>query len=423
VNRLQTRLERQAADEQARAIRSLLGSPLLVAEQDPAAFDLVRRHAQALREWFDDVCGWALHVEPRRGYARLVKVRPDPDPSRPARRLRSTRAPFDRRRYTILCLIAAELARPGAMTTIGLLAERVRAASTAEAVIETFDTAARGERAAFVDGLKLLERYGVVRAVDGTTDAFLDSADAKVLYQVDESRLTGLVAAPTPPSRLGDEPDLKALLHEPRYGDAPEGDSDVPDVQRHRWLRHSLCRRLLDDPVVYFADLSEAQRNHLASPTGRRLMRRVAALAGLTLEERAEGLLAIDPDALATDAKFPDEHSHAKHAALLLLETLDAGRSDRAPVPMGLLIDRVTDLLGRFPSWAKAYQSDGGAARLAAEAVDLLQAFGLAAREGDLVRALPAAARYQPPPGEALQLSTSRPAPPPHHPRERRSLT
>ena len=404
---LQSRMRRQAAEEQARAIRLLLGGPLLTAEDDPAAFDLVRRHAEALRQWFDDTCGWQLHVEPRRGYARLVKVRPAPDATRPARRPRSTRAPFDRRRYAMVCLIAAELARPGVMITIGLLADRVRAATVADAAFETFDTAHRAQRSAFVDALKLLERYGVIRAVDGASEAFVDSPEAKVLYQVDEARLARLPATPTPPSRVaGDHPDLAALLHEPRYGDAPES-PEAAEAQRNRWLRHSVTRRVLDDPVVDTDDLSEAERGYLRSITGRQKVREAAHAAGFVLEERAEGVLAVDPEALATDTRFPDEHSHPKHAALLLLEPLLA--ADGAPVSQPRLAEHVEQLLDRFPAWAKAYQSDGGAARLAADAADLLVAFGLAVRDGDGVAARPAAARYAPPAPTDLTLSADQP--------------
>jgi hypothetical protein len=55
---------------------------------------------------------------------------------------------------------------------------------------------------------------------------------------------------------------------------------------------------------------------------------------------------------------------------------------------------RAAALLERFPSWAKTYRSEDGAARLAADAVDVLCAFKLAAREEGAVRARPAAARF-----------------------------
>ncbi len=388
---LQTRMQQQAAEERARAVRVLLANPLLTADADPSGFDAVRAHAAYLRQWFDDTCGWALHVEARRGYARLVKVRPDPDASRPARRQRSTRAPFDRRRYVMLCLVAAELARPGAMTTIGLLADRVRSATTTEPTIKTFDTAARHDRAAFVDAVKLLEQYGVVRAVDGSSDTYVDTPDAKVLYQVDEARLARLLAAPTSPSRVGDEPDLPRLLHEPRYGDAPVDDEDAPAEQRNRWLRHSITRRVLDDPVVYADDLTAAQRGYLESISGKRVIREAAAAAGFMLEERAEGLLAVDADGIATDTKFPADGSHVKHAALLVLDMLTAAGG---PVTRATVVDEVEQLLAAHPQWARGFQSDGGAARLADEALDVLTEFGLVRRSGDGVSALPAARRY-----------------------------
>lgn len=400
---LHTRMQQQAAEEQARAVRLLLAVPLLTADQDPAGFDLVRRHAEALRRWFDDTCGWALHVEPRRGYARLAKVRDDPDPSRPARRRRSTRAPFDRRRYVLLCLVAAELARPGVMTTIGLLAERVRAASVTDPGIEAFDTASREQRSAFVDAVKLLEDLGIVHAVDGVSDAYLESADAKVLYQVDEGRLARLLTAPAPPSQAGEgAADLTRLLREPRYGNAPDGGEDVPEQQRNRWLRHSITRRVLDDPVVYLDELTAPQRAYLASLTGRRVVREAAAAAGFVLEERAEGVMAVDPDGIATDTRFPDDHSHAKHAALLLLELLGGP----APVTVHKVERHVAALLDRFPSWGRAYQSEGGAARLTADALGLLRSFGLATRDGDTVAPRPAAARYAAPAPADLSVAT-----------------
>lgn len=150
-------------------------------------------------------------------------------------------------------------------------------------------------------------------------------------------------------------------------------------------------RALLDDPVVYRDELTEAQLGYLASPTGQRLVRQAAEQAGFVLEERAEGYLLVEPDGLATDQRFPDDASHPKVAALVPLDHLVAAG---APVTDGELVQRAVVLLERFPSWAKTYRSEDGAARLAADAVDVLCAFKLAARQGGAVRALPAAARF-----------------------------
>ncbi|KAB8189804.1 TIGR02678 family protein [Nonomuraea phyllanthi] len=388
MSSLANQLVRAEKEEIARAIRTLLGRPLVSRHDDPAAFDLIRKRRQPLIQWFDYFCGWRLIVEPRQGYARLAKVSSEASATRPARRRRATRAPFDRRRYTLLCLCAAELlASP--VTTIGMLARRVAQAAAVEAEVPGFDPVRAEERAAFVDALKLLEHYGAVTAMDGATESYLGDEAAKVLYRVDTTRVIRLLAAPVPPSRITtDDRDgvPAALTAEPRYG----GDEPT-ETQRTLRARHSLLRRLLDEPVVYRDELTPAQADYAASLTGRRLIRRAAEEAGFVLEERAEGLLLVDADGTATDTRFPDDGSHAKVAALLLLDLLVS----TGPVPAARLDAEAKELLRRFPQWARAYQSDGGGPRLAADALEVLTMFGLAWRTGDRVAALPAAARYR----------------------------
>lgn len=387
-------------EDVARGIRLLLASPLIGERSWPDAFDLIRRRREPIRQWFDYYCGWTLIVEPRLGYARLVKVRTASDPTRPARRLRTGRAPFDRRRYVLLCLVAAELlAVP--VTTIGLLADRVSHASGTDPVVPAFDSASRAERMAFVDVLRLLESYGVIDVVDGSTDSFVESAQAKVLYQIDSTLLLRLLAAPVGPSQLALPADeiplrfdeiLDLVSRERRYGRTNDEGAEVApasEIQRNLWLRHSIFRRLADDPVLYLADLTAEERGYLASPTGRQLIRRAADQGGFVLEERAEGMLFIDPDGLATDSRFPDDASTAKVAALLLLDGMPGG----AVTPEQLQVS-VGALLARFPRWARAYREEDGPARLVADALAVLSGFGLVKVTAGLVQVLPAAARY-----------------------------
>ncbi|MFI7419760.1 TIGR02678 family protein [Nonomuraea sp. NPDC049684] len=386
MSSLANQLVRAEKEEIARAIRTLLARPFLTADDEPAAFAVIRKRREPLTRWFDYFCGWRLVVEPREGYARLVKVGSRPTATRPARR-RAGGPPFDRRRYTLLCLCAAELlAAP--VTTIGMLAGRVARAAAVETGVPPFDPVGADERAAFVDVLKLLERHGAITATDGTTDAYLGDEDAKVLYRVDTTRVIRLLAAPVPPSRLpgASAAPLAALTVEARYG----GDEPT-QTQRALWARHSVIRRLLDEPVVYLDELTPAQAAYAASLTGRRMIRRAAEEAGFVLEERAEGLLLVDTEATATDTRFPDDGAPAKVAALLLLDLLVTA----GPLPAGRLDEEAAELLRRFPQWARAYQSDGGAPRLAADALAVLAMFGLCRRTGDRVAALPAGARYR----------------------------
>ena len=54
---------------------------------------------------------------------------------------------------------------------------------------------------------------------------------------------------------------------------------------------------------------------YLGSPTGRQIVRRAAEQGGFVLEERADGLLLVDPDGIATDSRFPDDSATARVAA------------------------------------------------------------------------------------------------------------
>ena len=383
----------------ARGVRLLLRHPLLTQAADQDGFDLVRRRQQPLASWFDYHCGWSLLVEPRLGYARLVKIGTVDDAGRPARRRRTGRAPFDRRRYVLLCVVAAELLNTP-VTTIGLLADRVTQACAVDEVLSGFDSSQRSERMAFVDVLRLLEGFGAVEVVDGSSDSYVEADTAKVLYHVNTTLLIRLLAAPRGASALAVEPAdvplrfdrlLAAITTETRYGARENDPLDGSDVQQKLWLRHSILRRLFDEPVVYHRDLTDDQREYLASPTGRQIVRRAAVQAGFVLEERAEGYLLVDPDAIATDSTFPDSGSNVKVAALLLLDHLGEPPGLRSRAELHRASRRI---LERFPSWGKAYQSDDGPQRLADEALAVLLNFRLVRREGDLFSLLPAAARY-----------------------------
>src|SRR5260370_30475206 len=109
MSNLSNQLAITEREEVARGTRILLPSPLISNRTGAEWFDLVRRRREPIRRWFDYYCGWTLSIEPRLGYARLIKVRAANDPSTPARPLSAGRAPFDRRRYALLSLLAAAL--------------------------------------------------------------------------------------------------------------------------------------------------------------------------------------------------------------------------------------------------------------------------------------------------------------------------
>ncbi|MFD4639519.1 TIGR02678 family protein [Lentzea sp. NPDC058436] len=347
MSRTGNQLARLESEEVARGVRLLLARPLLTGGQDPDGFDLVRRRREPITKWFDYYCGWRVVVEPRAGYARLFKTTQRPDRSRPA---------FDRRRYVLLCLVAAELLTTPVMT-LDELTSNLKQAEDIE-----FDPSRRSDRNVFHDVLTFLEDHGAI------------ATDEQI--RADPTLITRLLSAPVPPSTVDT---IEDLTHETRYENA----------HRSLWQRHSVMRRLIDDPVVYKEDLTATQLAFLGSPAGRKVVQTGITLAGCTLEERKEGYVVVDADAIATDTRFPDDDNNAKVAALLLLDRLASG-----PATTEDLAEEAREVLTRFRNWAKAYQSDGGAVRLAADGLELLEAFGLARTENGTVHRLPAAARY-----------------------------
>ena len=332
-------LAAELRQERSEAIRRLLGSPMLRAATDPDGFGAVLRHRSWLRDWFEATCGWPLVVDLRGGWARLVKRSGRAEVMRPARRMRGARQPFDRRRYELLCLACAELThRP--VTTIGILADSVVTASVADPQVRRFDSAQHAERRAFIDALERLASWGVIAFSGGDAESFVARDDGNAMIWPDSSLLHQLLASAAAPSSIAAADAaaaLKRLRAEPRYGDAPEGLENVDDETRTRWLRHSLARRLLDDPVLYFDELTEPQRAYLANPAGRAWLLARAGEAGFVVEERAEGKLAVDPDALSTDELFPAAQDNVKQAALLLVGWLVPGDGpERRPVEQSI---------------------------------------------------------------------------------------
>jgi uncharacterized protein (TIGR02678 family) len=401
-------LAEDLATERSRAIRALLRTPLLDVAADTDTFRIVARHSAWLTEWFETACGWSLLVDTAAGFARLGKRAARPDTSRPLRRTRGSSQPFDRRRYQLLCLVCAELVRHP-VTTVGLLARAV----SGEAAL---DTSRHAERSAFVDALLVLDGWGALRVTAGDLETFLHDDRSNALLTADTARLHRLLVSATAPSALPEgietEAAVERLLAEPRYGEAPRDPDAADREQRMRWLRHTLARRLLDDPVVHLDDLSREELDYLAASAGRRWLREQVGLAGLELEERAEGLLAVDPDALATDVVFPAPVGNVHQLALLLIDALteaDPGGSGARRVGAlspATLRRAVDDVMRRFPHWARSHRHDDGPERLAQAAVDLLAGFGLVRREPDgTVVGRPALARYRS--GEPATTTTS----------------
>ncbi|WP_448700288.1 DUF2398 family protein [Streptomyces avidinii] len=125
---------------------------------------------------------------------------------------------------------------------------------------------------------------------------------------------------------------------------------------RFRAMRRSLTRRLLDDPVLYYDELTDAELGYLTRQRGF-LTARINELTGLVAEVRAEGIAMVDPEDDLTDVRMPESGTRG-HVTLLLAEYLTAVGG--VVVPMTDLERRVVELAAEHSGfWSKSAVSRG----------------------------------------------------------------
>jgi uncharacterized protein (TIGR02678 family) len=386
--------QRFQREEFRACVRALLMTPLMHPADDH--FAAIRRHAEALREWFARETGWILHVE-REG-ARLYK--------RPGDLTDTTRGlpGYDRRRYVLLCLACAVLERADAQITLRLLGERLLELAAEPALSFTFRLEAQNERRELVSVCRTLLELGVLHRVAGDEDIFVQDAgdQADALYDVQRRLLAGVLAAVRGPSTwaAGEAPiTIEARLH-------ALADDFVPDSEegRRTALRHQIARRLLDDPVVYADTLDAPSLAYFVNQRGA-MAARLCEAAGLVAEQRAEGVALVDETGQLSDVAMPAEGTNA-HVTLLVAEYLAAGgrqlRPDGADNTDAARAIRETDIVdflhrakgayGRY--WRKSAREPGAEKELAAIAIEQLEKLKLALRTDAGVLPLPALARF-----------------------------
>lgn len=390
---VEERLDAVNATERQTAFRALLRQPMLGARGETAeVFALVRRHADWLRQWLADHCGWRLHVDSE--FARLLKTPPDvADGTRSAIESKAGTS-FNRRRYVLLCLALATLERADRQTTLGNLAQEVLALISADAALTNagiaFRLDSREQRSDLVQVVRYLLELRVLERLDGDEQLFLQNT-GDVLYNVNRPILAMMLNFRRPPSILDGNTSLtsrmEALIEDPR----PD-----TDEAKNRDLRFRLTRRLLDDPVIYFEDLEPSELDYLNKQRGR-LLRRVEEATGLIAEIRAEGIAMLDDRGDVTDLEMPKDGTEG-HFTLLLAEFLaERLRANLSP-QVGLVEIRsyAAALIQQHARhWRKAVREPGAEEFLVADALQRLEGLRLIAiEEGQTVLARPAIARY-----------------------------
>lgn len=381
-------------EERRCAVCALLTRPLLI--DSSADRTLVARHQEWLGLWFSHHLGWELSVDA--DACRLIKRPADTlDGSRPCRDPSSKESALSKRGYVFLCLTLSVLVRSDRQITLKYLAENLSGIGTANPVFSEnridLSLDERPARRDLVQALRVLLDWRVLVRVDGSEDGFVASDQADALYTVKRATLSRLLAVRQPPS-LVKTSDFDQRLHAIWKG-ASAHDSDELE---NREIRFTLFRRLIDDPVLYYADLSQPEREYLEKQQ-HFIIREIQKATGLIGEVRSEGIAMVDRTAALSDYSLPESGTDG-HLTLLLATFLAnhlRGKND-APVPFSALEAETRALAKKHKTWRKDARTPGSETHLTRAAISRLAALHLIRIDGEspdhTIVPLPAIARF-----------------------------
>lgn len=351
-----------------RCARTLLRRPLLRSDgPDGELLSLVYRHRATLQDLFAGLLGYRLVVERR--FARLYKSGPGRDDTRGV-------LSMSPRGYAYLALTLAVLTGIGRQTLLSRLVADIRSAAV-EAGIDAPDDVT--ERRALTAALRHLVSLGVLQETEGSVAQ--DMIPQEALITIDTDLLGQLVTGP-----VGEAQDPAHLI-------------ELAARPGPRGVEHAVRRKLVETPLVLYADLPDDQAEWL-----RRNQRKETALLeqafGLYTECRVEGVLAADPEDFLTDLSFPGVSTVAR-IALLALPDLVEGDEEDPPARHVVTTERIGEvcaaLVEDYPAaWSKQFTDDLD--RLVAEVTELLRRMGLAVQTEEGWSISAAAHRWLPEP-------------------------
>ncbi|TCO58689.1 TIGR02678 family protein [Actinocrispum wychmicini] len=362
-----------------RCARTLLRRPLLrLGGPDGELLPLIYRHRVVLGEMFTALLGYRLVVE--RKFARLYKAGPGEDATRGVPELSP-------RGYAYLALTMAALTGIGRQVLLSRLVSDVRSAAV-EAGIEVVDTIA--DRRALTAALRHLVSLGVLTETEGTVSSASQDAPAEALITVETDLLGQLLAGP-----VADAEDASALV-------------TLAARTAPRRVDFLVRRRLVESPVVLYAELADDEREWLLR-NQRRESYLLERCFGLFTETRLEGILAADPEEYLSDVMFPGTSTVARIGLLALPDLLTEDTTDtddpesevdgagRRPVTADAVRRVCERLVADYPAaWSRQAGEDTDG--IVAEVLALFVQMGLAVPAGERWWLSPAAARWWPVP-------------------------
>ncbi len=344
------------------AARHLVRHPLVLAEADPSVFATIRRNEQALDRWFTQRFGYRLQVtaDTARLFKSTIVSR-----RRPLITATTSSRDFAPREYTMLALALAAVAAGPAIISLHDLVAEIRSAAT-DANVSLNDDAT--DRRAVITALRWMIDHGVAAELHDQIDRYISDGEADAVLSIRADRV--------------------ALLPLPALARAETADDLIDRSERRQSTRQWMRALLLEEPVLYRSDLDDDEWAELRRRLGQESVW-FDEMFNLQIEARAEGVLALDPDGVLTDRRFPAGGT-VGHAALLLIDTmLGNGDTELSSAALVKVIAKLATEHRRY--WSKGADKPDALARAV---VGLLDDHRLIEPIEGGVKLLPAAWRY-----------------------------
>jgi len=384
-------------EERRDAIAALLATPLLTTEGSSAnSFRLVRIHASWLKDWFLRWPGWSLIVA-----ADVARLRKHSSAPRDASRglidksTSTERNHFTRRKYAMLCLVLATLENEQRQTTIQQVAGKTTVSVRINPLLQDagfeFDAKVLVHRRELVAVMRFLQQQNVLIRADGDDSGYVKGS-GDCLYRIDRAALSTILCSVRAASTIS------GCSHDEFVTQLNEQETPESTEAQNRQLQHVLVRRLLDDPVLYYDELTTREYEYFNSQ-GERLIRELVKTTGMIVERRAEGVALLDPNGDWTDLGLPETGTRG-HATLLLAEwfgdRLRENREIECRVPLESVHAYVNELsTANKNRWRKNADTPDGVRQILKDSLNILTSLSLIEVEGDQVIPRPAVARYR----------------------------
>ncbi|MHB8170824.1 MAG: TIGR02678 family protein [Thermincolia bacterium] len=381
-----SRHDQRLKEERQQCARALLNRPWITKEEDPEVFQAVKSHYDALRDWFQEYCGFTLLVT--RQFVKLEKI---PGRPRPWMGFGSLQQPRDYALFSY-CLWYLEGKGETDQFLLTEMVEEIREHLLSQDVL--VDWTIYDHRLSMARALKLLKELGVLATVDGDEWEWAKSGTAEnnVLYEA------------TPWSRYVLRRFPKDLAG---YGDISSlGEGVYPDTSEGQLKRrkHRIYRRLLQEPVVYDWEWTEEEKYYVLTQR-RSILDQLENMFGLEGQRYREGLVFFHPELTGEAMLFPTARGITDLALLLGGEVRrmmaaghgsvyldDRGRVQLTWVDLEGIILRLREKCQEY--WSKKYRQ-ATARELAAQLMDHLEEWGLGGREdGQVLWIYPGLARW-----------------------------